>query len=151
MHFYGDKSKTRFSDWWEVVYSLSHVRLSNPMDCSPPGPSVHGILQARILEWVATFFSRVSSRPRNRIWSPALQVDSWTTALLGNDWSKLETQYRVLRVSTWEDLDREDWQAAVHTVAHTQPSDSTTTKARRTGSSCSKAPNSPFIWGSLYG
>ena len=36
------------------------------MDCSLPGSSVHGILQARILEWVATSFSRESSRPRNQ-------------------------------------------------------------------------------------
>ena len=34
--------------------------------CSPPGSSVHGILQAGILEWVAISFSRRSSRPRNR-------------------------------------------------------------------------------------
>ena len=38
-----------------------------PMDCSLPGSSVHGILQARILEWVAIPFSRGSSQPRN--WS----------------------------------------------------------------------------------
>ena len=37
----------------------------NLKDCSPPGPSVHGILQARILEWVAIPFSRGSSRPRD--------------------------------------------------------------------------------------
>ena len=37
--------------------------LSDPADCSPPGPSVHGILQARILEWVAISFSRGSSCP----------------------------------------------------------------------------------------
>ena len=37
----------------------------NPMDCSPPGSSVHGILQARILEWVAVPSSRGSSWPRN--------------------------------------------------------------------------------------
>ena len=37
-----------------------------PVDCSPPRSSVHGILQARILEWVAISFSRVSSRPRDR-------------------------------------------------------------------------------------
>ena len=37
--------------------------LCNPMDCSPPGSSVHGNLQARILEWVANPFSRGSSRP----------------------------------------------------------------------------------------
>ena len=38
----------------------------NPIDCSLPGFSVHGILQARILEWVAISFSRGSSQPRNR-------------------------------------------------------------------------------------
>ena len=36
------------------------------MDCSPPGSSVHGILQARILEWVTISLSRESSRPRDR-------------------------------------------------------------------------------------
>ena len=40
--------------------------LCNPMDCSPPGSSVHGILQARILEWVATPSTRGSSRPRDQ-------------------------------------------------------------------------------------
>ena len=34
----------------------------DPLDCSPPGPSVHGILQARILEWVAIPFSKGSSQ-----------------------------------------------------------------------------------------
>ena len=38
------------------------------MDCNPPGSSVHGILQARILEWVAIFSSRGSSQPRDQIW-----------------------------------------------------------------------------------
>ena len=42
------------------------VALCDPMDCSPPGSSVHGILQARILEWVAIPFSRGSSQPRDR-------------------------------------------------------------------------------------
>ena len=36
------------------------------MDCSPPGSSVHGILQARILQWVAFPFSRGSSQPRDQ-------------------------------------------------------------------------------------
>ena len=40
--------------------------LCDPMDCSPPGSSVHGILQARTLEWVAIFFSKGSSRSRDR-------------------------------------------------------------------------------------
>ena len=35
-----------------------YLTLSDPMDCSPPGSSVHGILQARVLEWVAVAFSK---------------------------------------------------------------------------------------------
>ena len=46
--------------------SQSHLTLWNPTDCSPPGSSVHGILQARILECVAIPFSRGSSQPRDR-------------------------------------------------------------------------------------
>ena len=40
--------------------------LCDPMDCNLPGSCVHGIFQARILEWVAIPFSRGSSRPRDR-------------------------------------------------------------------------------------
>ena len=40
--------------------------LCNPLDCSPPGSSVHGILQVRILEWVTMRSSRESSQPRDR-------------------------------------------------------------------------------------
>ena len=43
----------------------SSSTLCSPMDCSPPGSSVHGILQARILEWVAMPSSRGSSPPRD--------------------------------------------------------------------------------------
>ena len=42
--------------------------LCDPTDCSPAGSSVHGILQARTLEWVAVSFSRGSSRPRDQTW-----------------------------------------------------------------------------------
>ena len=48
--------------------ALSRVWLCDPMDCSPPGSSVHGILQARILEWAAILFSRGSSQPRDQTW-----------------------------------------------------------------------------------
>ena len=44
----------------------SYLTLCDPVDCSPPGSSVHGILQARTLEWVAMPFSRGSSQHRNR-------------------------------------------------------------------------------------
>ena len=46
--------------------------LCDPMDCSPPGSYVHGIFQARILEWVAISFSRGSSDPGIEPRSPAL-------------------------------------------------------------------------------
>ena len=53
----------------EVLFELlSHVWIFwDSMDCSPSGFSVHGIYQARILEWIAISFSRVSSRPRDQI------------------------------------------------------------------------------------
>ena len=48
----------------KVLATLSCPTLCNPMDCGPPGSSVHGILQARILEWVARPSFRRSSWPR---------------------------------------------------------------------------------------
>ena len=50
--------------------------LCSPMDCSPPGSSVSGILQARILKWVAIPFSRGSSQPRDWTGVSCLQADS---------------------------------------------------------------------------
>ena len=56
--------------------TLSRVQLFvTPMDCSPPGSSVHGILQARILELVAISSSRGSSHPGTEPRSPTLQAD----------------------------------------------------------------------------
>ena len=52
------------------------------MDCSPPGSSVHGILQARILEWVAMPFSRGPSWPRDWTWVSSIAgrfFTNWTT------------------------------------------------------------------------
>ena len=53
----------------------SCLTLFNSMDCSPPGSSVHGILQARVLEWVAISFSRDLPNPGFKPGSLALQVD----------------------------------------------------------------------------
>ena len=49
----------------KVLVNQSCLTLCNLMDCSLPGSSVHGILQARILEWVAIPFSRGSSQLRD--------------------------------------------------------------------------------------
>ena len=59
------------------------LTVCNTIDCSLPGSSVQGILQARILDWAAISFSRVSSQPSNKTGSPALQADSLPTELQG--------------------------------------------------------------------
>ena len=64
-----------------------YLTLCKPMDCSPPGSSVHGTLQARILEWVAISFSRGSSRPRD--WTQVSHI----TGRCFNLWATREAQY----------------------------------------------------------
>ena len=64
----------------------SCLTFCDPMDCSPPGSSVHGILQAKILEWVAMSPSMGSSRTRDRpmsVMSPELASGFFTT---GTTW-----------------------------------------------------------------
>ena len=61
-----------------MLVTQSWLTLCNTMDCSPPGSSVHGILQVRIQEWVSILFSRDSSPPYDQTWvSAALQADSF--------------------------------------------------------------------------
>ena len=69
-----------------ALVAQSYPTLWHPMDCSPPGSSVHGILQARILEWVAIPFSRGSSRPRDGTWVSCIAgrfFTVWTTREAG--------------------------------------------------------------------
>ena len=51
-----------------VLCLVTQSLQAEPMDCSPPGSSVHGILQARIPDWVAISFSWGSSQPRVQTW-----------------------------------------------------------------------------------
>ena len=61
-HFIVSKPfENKLREQLKVLVTQSCSALWDPMDCSPPGSSVHGILQARILEWVAIPFSRGSS------------------------------------------------------------------------------------------
>ena len=64
-----------------VLTAQSCPTLWDPVACSPPGSSVHGNFQARILEWVAISFSRGSSQPRDRTW------DSLTTGRFFTVWA----------------------------------------------------------------
>ena len=108
-----------FLSW---VSARSCSTLSNPMDCSPRGSSVHKISQARILEWVATCFSRGSSWPRDRThvscvpciagrlffllshWgSPYFSLTGDNIEIIScrqNGGAKLEAQYKR---ATWQD------------------------------------------------
>ena len=75
-----------------VLVAKSCLTLCDPMDCSLPGSSVHGILQKRILEWVAVPFSRGSSWP----WD-STQV-SWIADRFFTIWATKEAQYVPLAI-----------------------------------------------------
>ena len=58
----------KYSEKVKELVAQLYLTLCDPMDYIPPGSSVHGILQARILEWVAVPFSRISSQRRDQTW-----------------------------------------------------------------------------------
>ena len=114
--------------------------LCDPMDCSLPGSFVHGILQARILQWVAMLSSRESSQPK----SPTLRQILYQLSHQGNpftlqDRKKQQEQGKQSDFGHFDSVDmslsklreivkdREAWRAAVHGVAQswTQFSDRT--------------------------
>ena len=71
---------------FSVVPFFSHLRFYYPLDYSPPGSSVHGIFQARILEWVAISFSRGTSRPRSRTWVSCIAGRFFTDSGTSKAW-----------------------------------------------------------------
>ena len=76
--FFSNNKKEMENRWFCLHAKLLQLCLTlcDPMDCSPPGFPIHGILQARILEWVIMPSSRESSQPGIEPEFPALQVDS---------------------------------------------------------------------------
>ena len=85
----------------------SRLTLWDPLDCSPPDFSVHGILQARILEWVAISFSRASAWPR------APTQASWITSGILTTEPRVEpvestysstNPWNILPATTWKQL-----------------------------------------------
>ena len=84
--------------------------LCSPMDCSPPGSSVHGIFPAGILEWVAIFSSRASSWPRD--WTSSSCVFLHWTRIL-HHWATREALLHILQrawsCSTADPIDISGW------------------------------------------
>ena len=80
--------------WWsKVSVTQSCPTLWDPMDCSPPVSSVHEILQARILEWVAISFSKGPSRPRDRTQVSYIEGDSLRSKPLGKPFLVIKIPY----------------------------------------------------------
>ena len=96
----------------EVAQSC--LALCDPMGCSPPGSSIHGIFQARVLEWGAVFFSRGSSRPRDQ--TQVSLIAGWRFTV----WAT-RGEMNMNLGKLWEMVrDREAWRAAIHGVVRSQ-------------------------------
>ena len=82
---------------WTSEVAQSCPTLCDPMDCSLPGSSIHGIFQARVLEWVAISFSRGSSQPEDRTQVSHIagrRFAVWATReslFLSTDWNSFHT------------------------------------------------------------
>ena len=77
----------------------SSLTLCDPMDCSPPGSSVHGILQARILEWLTIPFSIRSSWPRDQTQVSLIAgrfFTIWTSRDIRMSASLLKLRFRIM-------------------------------------------------------
>ena len=92
------------------------LMLCNAMDCSPPGSSVHGILQAKILEWVAMPSSRGSSQPNRRQEEKGTTEDEmvgWRHRLNGHEFEQApgvgEGQGGLACCSPWDPRVTHDW------------------------------------------
>ena len=90
-----------------MLHAQSCLTLCDPMACCPPGSSVHGILQARILEWVAISSSRGSSQLRDQT---HISCVSWMVGWILYHWASREahpvwpTLNAVFRGRSWKDF-----------------------------------------------
>ena len=89
---------TYFNMWrdWVSEVAQSCLTLCDPMDCSLPGSSASGILQARVLEWVALSFSRRSYQPRDWTWVSRIAGRRFTIWATREDKRKWESCYLKL-------------------------------------------------------
>ena len=109
----------------KLLVIQSFLTLCDPMVCSPPGCSVHGILQARILEWVAIPFSGDLPDPWIKPRSCALQVDSLPSELpekpTGEDRSMRAVLGKVLPVRPVNARIQPEWQICSYSKESIMP------------------------------
>ena len=74
----------------KILVTQLCLTFCNPMDCIPLGSSIHGIFQARVLEWVAISFSRGSSQPRDWTWVSCIAGRFFTV------WATREALYLLM-------------------------------------------------------
>ena len=100
---------------WHIYTIYVHAKslqlcltLCVPMDYSLPGSSVHGILQARILEWVAISFSRGSSQPRDQT------CISWHWQVILHCWATREAQsnYTPIKITLKKEVNMQCFQTS---------------------------------------
>ena len=100
------------------VYAYSVAKscpaLWDPMDCSPPDSSVHGILQARILKWVAISFSKDLPNPGFELRSPALTVDSLLHSKVHITWNLEISDIKFIHIIVHLSLDIPQWLLLCH-------------------------------------
>ena len=95
-------SRSSSGYWKETEVARSCPTLCDPMDCSIRGASIHGIFQARILEWVAISFFRGSFQPRDWAWVSYIAgrcFTIWAT----RDWRRRLCQLNHLSHLSWKD------------------------------------------------
>ena len=98
----GKWSPSKYTDGDGLVAKLG-VTLCKSIDCNPPGSSVHGIFQARTLEWVSIFFSRGSSEPSLGYWTQVscLAGRFFTTGPPGKPYKYIPSCNLNIFFSTW--------------------------------------------------
>ena len=99
----------------ESEVAQSCQTLCDPVDCSPPGSSVHGIFQVRVLEWVAISFSRGSSQPRDQTQVSRIvgrRFTIWATREVRMDlrWAQIRlASYMKLLLLSWFVVSNSVW------------------------------------------
>ena len=105
-----------FPSFSMIQLAQSCPTLCDPVDCSPAGSSVHGILQARILEWVAISISRDLPNPGIKPGSPALQADALSSEPAGKPYNPTDVGNLISGSSAFSKSSLNTWKFLIHII-----------------------------------